>query len=191
MTKKADQDRIDADRLDVDAYLARYAGVAGRRELVDGRVVDMAAERVRHTRVKAFVWAELRRAVRAAGVPCEAFADGITVRIDERDACEPDALVNCGDPPDDDALEAPSPVIVVEVVSPSSVERDSVTKLDGYFRVASIHHYLVVTADGRRVVHFARDATGAPRASIVPSDGRLALDPPGIEIDVAAFFAER
>ena len=52
------------ERLDVDTYLERYAGVTGRRELVDGHVVTMAAERVRHTRTKAHVWSELRRTVR-------------------------------------------------------------------------------------------------------------------------------
>lgn len=191
MTEGTDRGATDPERLDVDAYLERYAGIPGRRELVDGQVVEMAAERVRHTRTKALIWAELRRAVRVAGVPCEAFTDGITVRIDEHDACEPDALVNCGDPPDDDALEAPAPVIVVEVVSPSSVGLDSVGKLDGYFRVPSVRHYLVVTADTRRIVHFERDADGAPRAAIVPADASLALDPPGIALDVAAFFADR
>lgn len=190
MSRTTDRGETDIGVLDVNAYLERYAGVPGRRELVDGRVVEMAAERVRHTRTKALVWAELRRAVAVAGVPCEAFADGVTVRIDERNACEPDALVNRGEPPDDDALEAPSPVVVVEVVSPSSVERDSVSKLDGYFRVPSIRHYLVVTTDSRRVVHFERDVDGAPRAAIVPADASLRLDPPGLELDVAAFFAD-
>ena len=190
MSGERRQSPKDVGRLSVDAYLERYADRSGRRELVEGRVVELAAERVRHTRTKARVWAELRRAVRAAGVDCEAFADGITVRIDEHDACEPDALVNCGKAPDDDALEAPSPVVVVEVVSPSSVERDSVGKLDAYFRVPSIRHYLVVTTDGRRVVHFERDPSGAPRATIVPSDAALVLDPPGIEVRVASFFTD-
>ena len=191
MGERHDRDPGGAERLDVEAYLARYAGAPGRRELVDGRVVEMAAERVRHTRAKALIWMELRRAVRAAGVPCEAFTDGITVRVDEHEASVPDALVNCGDPPDDDDLVAPNPVIVVEVVSPSSAGRDSVGKLDGYFRVPSVAHYLVVATDGRRVVHFERDASGAPRAAIVPPDATLALEPPGLELDVAAFFEDR
>ena len=121
-------------------------------------------------------------------MPCEAFADGLSVRIDERNAFEPDALVNCGAPSDDESLEANSPVVVVEVVSPSSVGRDSNAKLDGYFPVPSIMHYLVVTADSRRVLHFARDGEGTPRVSIVPADRALRLDPSGIELDVGAFF---
>ena len=189
MSERVDRGVGSGERLDVDTFLERCAALEGRHELVDGRVVAMAAERVRHTRTKALVWSELRRAIEAAKVRCEAFADGLPVRIDDRNAFEPDALINCGDPPDDESLEANSPVVVVEVVSPSSVGRDSNAKLDGYFRVPSIMHYLVVTADSRRVVHFARDGDGAPKVSIVPADAVLALDPPGVELNVAAFFA--
>ena len=41
---------------------------------------------------------------------------GMTVEVDTD--YEPDAVVNCGPPIPDDAIAAPNPVIVVEVLSP-------------------------------------------------------------------------
>ena len=48
----------------------------GRFERIDGQVVAMAPERVSDLRVKGGVYVVLRRAVAAAGLPCEAFTDG-------------------------------------------------------------------------------------------------------------------
>src|SRR6266567_4141646 len=62
---------------------------------------------------------------------------------------EPDAVVNCGERPDPEGFVAPQPVIVVEVLSPSSRSTDAGAKLADYFRVPSVQHYLMV--DTRRL----------------------------------------
>ena len=62
----------------------------GRFERVDGVVVAMAPERSNHARRKALVWLALRQAIAVAGVPCEAFPDGMTIEVDDSDY-EPDA----------------------------------------------------------------------------------------------------
>jgi len=46
-------------------------------------------------------------------------------------APEPDALVNCGEKIPTGSMLAPAPVVVVEVVSPSSLKRDTGLKVDG------------------------------------------------------------
>jgi len=78
---------------------------------------------------------------------------------------------------------------VVEVASLSSERSDVGTKLVEYFSVPSIRHYLVVVPEKRTVVHHFRPEAGDIRTQIVP-DGALALDPPGIAIQVPALFAE-
>jgi Uma2 family endonuclease len=95
---------------------------------------------------------------------------------------EPDALVRCGPRLDDDAIEVADPLIVVEVVSPSSSRRDSGGKLEGYFRLPSVRHYLIVTVRTRAVIHHQRDEAGVITTRII-RDGPLRLDPPGIELD--------
>ena len=82
----------------VEEFLLWAEGREGRWELLDGRPIAMAPERVAHLTSKAEAWAALRRAVERAGLPCAVFPDGATVRISARTAFEPDALVSCGRP---------------------------------------------------------------------------------------------
>ncbi len=159
-------------------------------ELVDGEVVAMAPERAVHVRVKQRMAVLLERGIEASGHACEAFVDGLSVRVDETTVYEPDVLVHCGEPLDDRATEAPSPIVVVEVVSPSSAGVDTAAKFDGYFRLASVRHYLVVMTDRRVVLHHARDDAGTITSRVVAA-GALGLDPPGVEIEVEALFPER
>ena len=91
----------------------------------------MAPERGAHLRVKAAVWLALRNAVRAAGVTCQALPDGATIETGESDY-EPDAVVNCGTPMADNAIAAPNPVIIVEVLSPRIRHADTGGKLADY-----------------------------------------------------------
>jgi hypothetical protein len=43
--------------------------------------------------------------------------------------------------------------MVAEVLSPSTQRIDTSIKVEGYFRVPSIAHYLVFRADRREVMH--------------------------------------
>jgi Uma2 family endonuclease len=98
----------------------------------------------------------------------------------------PPVLVTQGPPVANDAVAAPNPVIVVEVVSPSSESIDLADKLADYFRVASIEHYLIFRARRREVIHHHRH--GAEIATRVINLGTVALDPPGITIDLGEIY---
>jgi len=150
-----------------------------RTELINGQIVAKASERVVHNRIKGEVYLALRRAVAAAKLPCEVLTDGIAVRIDEHTAYEPDALVHCGDSLPGDAMIAPNPIIVVEVLSPTTKHTDTSAKLIGYFKVSGVAHYLVIDPDARVVTHYARD-----RAPIPLRGGPFRLDPPGLDLTV-------
>jgi Uma2 family endonuclease len=151
----------------------------GRYERVDGRIVAMAPERGAHLRVKGAIYRALDRAVGIAGVPCQALPDGATVETGDSDY-EPDALVNCGEPMADDAVAAPNPVIVVEVLSPGTASTDTGGKLADYFRVPSVAHYLIVHPTRRTVVHHRRTDAGIDTRIVV--NGPIAMDPAGIVI---------
>jgi Uma2 family endonuclease len=157
----------------------------GRFERVDGHIVAMAPERIGHARTKTRVWQALDLAVRDAGVPCEALADGVTVETGESDF-EPDALVNCGEAASDDAVAAPNPVIVVEVLSPGTAAVDTGKKLVGYFAVPSVEHYLIVHADKRVITHHRRNGISIDTRII--GSGDIVMNPPGITITVDAIY---
>ncbi|MCB1883129.1 MAG: Uma2 family endonuclease [Geminicoccaceae bacterium] len=157
----------------------------GRYELYAGEVVAMSPERVAHVRLKQRLWRLLTDAIRDAGLACEALGDGVAVRIDERTSFEPDALVHCGPDLPGDAVEAPEPLVVVEVISPSSRGVDTGAKLNGYFQVPSLRHYLIVDGGRGALIHHAREEGGDIRTRI-HKGGTLRLDPPGIGLNVAA-----
>ncbi len=160
----------------------------GRYELVAGEVVAMSPERVGHALVKAAAWQGLSRGVREAGLPCEVFPDGMSVVVDDATVYEPDALVRCGAPLDREAVRVPDPVVVVEVLSPSARAADLGGKLDGYFRLASVRHYLIVKTATRSVIHHWRDDAGDLHTAVL-TGGALTLEPPGLRLDVEALFA--
>ena len=173
----------------VSEYLAWGATQAEgqRAELINGQVVGMSPERADHNRTKARVYATLAAAIRSAGLPCEVFTDGMTVPVDLHTAYEPDAVVHCGPPIPPDQVTVPAPVIVVEVLSPSTAHTDTSAKLVGYFKVPSVRHYLIVDPEARTVVHHSRAPTGAIGAQTLAT-GDLWLDPPALRFAVADLF---
>ena len=176
-------DSITLPRMSADAFIAwSMEQLRGRFELEAGRVIEMPAERVAHVRAKQWIFRVLVNAIDNAGVDCEAFADGIAVQIDASTVYEPDALVRCGPPLPGQAVKATDPIIVVEVVSPSTSARDVGPKRAGYFRIPTIRHYLIVDADSRTVTHHRRDEASAIRTEII-GDESLRLDPPGLMLD--------
>ena len=170
----------------VDAFLTWAEGRSGRYELELGRVLAMSPQTAGHLRRKQAAFNTLSAAISRAGLSCEAFADGASVRIDATTAYEPDALVYCGSTLPPEAFEVPDPVVVVEVVSPTSGSRDHNEKLVGYFLVPSIRHYLIVHPDRRILVHHARDGD-AIRTRILGS-GAIRLEPPGLDLAVEDLF---
>jgi Uma2 family endonuclease len=156
----------------------------GRFELVNGKVVAMSPERVLHTEAKGLAFVALRAAIQRARVECWCLTDGATVRIDDYTAYEPDALVYCGQKLSGDTIVVPSPVILVEVVSRSSLSTDAGSKFEGYFSLPSVRHYLIVDPERRCVIHHRRNPDGQIVSEAL-TDGRLLLDPPGLEVAIS------
>jgi Uma2 family endonuclease len=162
----------------------------GRFELLDGEVIAMAPERARHALTKQQVALTLRDAVRKARLDCTVFPDGMTVVIDQWTSFEPDAVVQCGVRIDPEQVTVDRPLIVVEVVSPSTRHLDAGMKLHNYFRLDSIVHYLIVDSKKPVLIHH-RHAVGADSIETrILRDGQLRLDPPGIEVAVRDLFIE-
>ena len=168
--------------MDVDAILRWAEGREGRWELRDGQPVMMSPERAVHGLTKYAAQKTLEAAIERAGLGCRMFPDGMTVRITARTAYEPDALVVCPSPPDLNTMEIPNPVIVVEVLSPSTAADDHGVKLDGYFSLPSVEHYLILDPDRRVLIWHKRGHAGAIETRVL-RDGLLRLDPPGLEGD--------
>ena len=175
-------------KMTVDEFLVWAEGRQGRWELYNGVPYQMAPERTRHGEVKFAVQLALLRAIRNAGLECHMLPDSSGVRISRHVMHIPDALVYCGTKLPGNALEVPSPVIVAEVLSPTTRKFDETVKRDGYFSMPSVHHYLIVDPEGPPVVHHGREADGMILRSDL-HEGTLTLSPPGIELSVPELFA--
>jgi Uma2 family endonuclease len=166
-------------QMTVEEFLAWSEGQPGRYELVDGEVLAQASERVSHAKMKHAVCVALGAAIRQRGLSCHALPDGVAVRVSKSTVFEPDAQVYCGKEAAPDTLLV-EPIIVVEVLSPSTGRNDALGKLEGYFQLASIHHYLIVHPDKPLVIHHAR-GEGDIILTRIQHDGVIKLDPPNLE----------
>jgi Uma2 family endonuclease len=171
----------------VDAFLDWSASQPGRHELFCGQIYAMAPERAGHAKIKFAVQTDLARAIKSAGLTCHMLPDGMTVRIDDTTAHEPDALVYCGPEVPSRAVEIPNPVIVVEVLSPSTRHIDASAKLVGYMSRPSIQHYLIVDPDRNKVIHHRKQSDGSI-LTILVSSPTILVDPPGLTVNVSQFF---
>ncbi len=174
-------------KMTVDEFLAWAEENPGRYELDNGDVFGMSPERLGHAITKFAMQTALFRAIRKAGIPCHMVPDGAAVRINEKSAYEPDALVYCGPEWPSSQLEVPNPVIIVEVLSPSTKYLDIGGKLTGYFTVPSVFHYLIVDTEKRLVIHHAR-GEGEMIMTRIVRDGTIAMTPPGIVIALEDCF---
>lgn len=160
----------------------------GRFERVGGIVVARTPERANHNLAKGNVRDALHHAVKKTGLPCQVFTDGMTLEVDDSDY-EPDCVVRCGGEfLPGDAIAVPDPLIIVEVLSPSTSATDRAWKLQEYFRLPTVRHYLIVWADRQQVAHHRRAEDGSI-VTITLTSGLLRLDPPGIEIQVEEIYA--
>ena len=176
-------------KMTVDEFLTWAEGRPGKYELFGGVVQQMSPERAEHVRVKASVWLAMRQAIRDKNLACEALTDGMTVRIDLHKAFVPDVVVHCEESLDGQSIEVSKPVIVVEVLSPSTASADVSSKLAGYFLLPSIQHYVIVAPEDRSVIHHRRTVGGVIETRAL-YEGEFDLNPPGIRIDIGDFFED-
>jgi Uma2 family endonuclease len=187
-----------SERMTVTAFLewASRRPEGERWELIEGEPVPargptpahaMAAETVAHARIKHRIDHALTEALAKGGHRCEVFVSGPKVQIDADTAFEPDVVVSCVEVPE--GLLVPEPLIVVEVLSESTRDRDFTIKLAGYASLTSVAHYLLVETRRRLIVHHHRAAGEPEFRTSIARGGVLRLDPPGIDLDLNALYA--
>ena len=100
----------------------------------------------------------------------------------------PDAVVTCSKF-DDRGRLVPNPVVVFEVVSPSSGRTDRLVKLREYGAVPTIRRYVIVESDAATVTALSRDNADEPfRAAGLGEDDTLDLPEIGTELPVSAIY---
>lgn len=167
------------------------AGLEGdeRVELWDGQVVAMVGGTAAAFRIARNVLTTLHARLR--GGRCEAFGDGMLVEIDAVTALVPDASIVCNRP-EPQARALTEPVVIVEVLSPSTEPADRGYKWQAYRTLASLQHYLLVAQDRPQIEIFSREEGGSWRYQVIEGDlvKAIVLSPPGIELTLGEIYEE-
>ena len=163
----------------VEAFLARGEQPRVREELVAGRIVAMAPPRPVHGVIVQNAAFEIRRRLRP---PCRLVGEA-AVRIDDTTLFGADLAVTCGrfEP----MVETVDPVLVVEVLSPSTRDFDLGRKANAYSELPSCREIWLIDSERRWVRVWRRLAEGWSVSLPMRGSGRFesAVLGDGIELD--------
>lgn len=134
--------------LSIDEYLAGERDVEIRHEYVTGYVYAMAGASNRHNRIAGNLYIRLDEHL--ADGPCAPYISDMKVKVSESVVYYPDVVVAC-DNPWKDPYYCTHPVLVVEVLSPSTQRIDQNEKLAAYQNMPCIRDYLIVAQDQMRI----------------------------------------
>jgi Uma2 family endonuclease len=127
-------------------YLAIEAESTIKHEFWDGQVWAMAGGSRRHGAIAANILRILGNQLLAGR--CQAHSSDVRIRVLATGvATYPDGSIICGraelDPEDERGESVTNPVVIVEVLSPSTEEYDRGEKLEHYKRIPSLRHVVM------------------------------------------------
>lgn len=149
---------LELKKVSAEQYLAEEQARAYKCEYVDGQVYAFAGATDRHNRVIMNVSGHLWTATRRG--PCQTYTTDMKLRIQTNLTHRfyyPDVMVACKEG-DTHQLYKTAPSLLVEVMSPSTVNTDRREKLPAYQSIPELHDYLVIDPDERYVERYRRDA---------------------------------
>ncbi|MDQ3332122.1 MAG: Uma2 family endonuclease [Planctomycetota bacterium] len=170
-------------------YLAAERAAEAKHECVDGELRLMAGPSLRHNLIAGLVVTLLNNAL--AGRPFVVCVNDLRVRIPDGPYYYPDAVVAPSPPRMEDAEQDTllNPLVVVEVLSPSTEAIDRGEKLDNYRLIPSLSDFLIVFQDQMRVEHYSR--VSAEEWRLVTRDSannNISLMSVGVEIQLRDIY---
>jgi Uma2 family endonuclease len=136
-------------------YLALEERSKIKHEFMDGVIFSMAGATRRHNLATTNISTELNLQLRETD--CEVYASDFRVKIRDGHNVYPDVAVACGDIlTEGSETTLLNPIVVFEVLSKSTEQRDRGDKAEDYFRLESLQDYVLVSQYRVRVEHFSR-----------------------------------
>ncbi len=145
-----------------------------KHEFLNGVVYSMSGGTGSHSAIAVTIVSQLHAQLR--GKPCRPFNSDMRLRIFnglDRRFYYPDAMVVCH--PRMDELWQDEPVVLVEVLSPSSERTDRAEKRDAYFSIPSLRHYVVIDSRTVDVTVYHRHDGGWTAEPVAAPDGVIQL----------------
>ncbi|MBF9223726.1 Uma2 family endonuclease [Hymenobacter ruricola] len=146
----------------VDDYLALEFEAATRHEYANGRVWAMAGAEMVHNDINYNLNQVIGPQLRGKG--CKANMSDLRVQTKNRSGyLYPDTVVVCGTPMLSDEVRPRSltnPVLIVEVTSASTAERDHYEKFALYRHIISLRQYLMLSSEEVHAELYTLDEVG-------------------------------
>lgn len=135
-------------KITVEEFLDIDFGPDRKFELVDGAIRMMTGGTPAHSRVASNILINLGQKLRGTG--CRAYNSDMPVRVSDTDLRYPDVSVFCGDPATRERERERvllNPLIIFEVLSPSTANEDQGAKLAEYRALPSVDTVVFVDPD--------------------------------------------
>lgn len=157
-------------------YLVRERAAEYKSEYRQGRMVGMTGASRSHNRITVSLagamWTQFRHR------PCEVYMADMRVKVRAAGLYTyPDVVALCGPPVFEDAETDTllNPVVIVEILSPSTESYDRDEKFTHYRRLDSLQEYVLIAQDRMRVEQWRRDGDDWPRTVVEGADAVLRL----------------
>ncbi len=138
-------------------YLAQERQAEYKSEYVNGELFAMAGASRWHNIIVTNVVSELRFQLK--GHRCETYSNDMRVHIPDTGLYTyPDIVVICGTPEFDDSHHDTllNPILLIEVLSPSTESYDRGAKFGHYRRLDSLQEYVLITQTRPLIEHYVR-----------------------------------
>jgi Uma2 family endonuclease len=169
-------------------YLAAELLSPVKHEYLGGTVHAMAGAKIGHNQIAGNVFVSL--AVRLRGKKCQPFNSDTKVRVRLPNQIRfyyPDVQVVC-DSNSADLSFQDRPVVIVEVLSPSTRRIDESEKLEAYQTIPSLEAYLIVDSSFPSVAVYHRTDTGFKREVHSGLEGCIKLDCIGLDLPLSEIY---
>ena len=168
----------------LDEFLAFDDGTDTRYELFDGQIFAMAPASDVHG---ALVMRLVRRSAMRLRPPCEVIIEAGIVPPERADSYyEADLAVTCTGLTGQQFIT--EPMLIVEVLSPSTAATDRDRKLPDYRTIPSLQDILVVSSTEPRIEHFRREQ-GGWKIHDLRGQGTLRLEAFDVTLDLRELYA--
>jgi Uma2 family endonuclease len=156
----------------VEQYLEMERASEEKYEYLDGEIYLMSGASRNHNLIMASTLASLYSQLRKR--PCFVYPSDMRVKASDSGLyAYPDISVVCGEPllEDDPQDTLVNPIVIVEVLSPSTESYDRGKKFQHYRALQTLQEYILISQDSHRIERFLRQ----------PNDEWLLTDAAGLD----------
>ena len=160
-----------------------------KNEYHNGQIVAMSGASRWHNRITVALTIHLGNQLMES--ECDVYASEMRVRTSPTVSYfYPDVIVVCGEQHfEDDTFDTLlNPIVLIEVLSPSTAAYDRGEKFEHYKQIASLQEYILISQDRVRVEHYSRQETQWNRNTFQHLEDVLSLTSIECEVPLRAIY---